>query len=137
MLWVLHTVSRHHSYKSNDGINSLFQALFPGLEPVKTFTCGRDKTAYIARFGIAPFVKRQLITKVNDDSFVVMFDESMNKTTKNKLLDLHVRYWTTDETGLYVCTGYCGSEFLGHSTAEDLLDKFKVWRKYINSTQNI
>ncbi|KAL0146888.1 hypothetical protein M9458_057827 [Cirrhinus mrigala] len=58
-----------------------------------------------------------------------MFDESMNRTTKNKQLDLHVRYWTTDETGTYVCSRYYGSEFLGHSTAEDLLDKFKEGTK--------
>ncbi|KAI2645289.1 Alanine--tRNA ligase [Labeo rohita] len=82
-----------------------------------------------ARFGIAPFIKRQLTSKINDKSFIVMFDESMNRTTKNKQLDLHVRYWTTDETGTYVCSRYYGSEFLGHSTAEDLLDKFKEGTK--------
>ncbi|XP_073715732.1 uncharacterized protein [Misgurnus anguillicaudatus] len=125
VLWVLHTVSRHLSYKSNDNIHTPFKEMFPGSEHVQTFTCGRDKTAYIARFDIASFVKRQLITKVNEDSFVVLFDESMNKTTKNKQLDIHIRNWTTDETGTYIYTRCCGSEFLGHSTAEDLLDKFK------------
>lgn len=73
LLWILQTISRHHSYMSNDDIHTLFKAMFPDSEHVKTFTCGRDKTAYIARFGI----KRQLTTKINDESFVVMSDESM------------------------------------------------------------
>lgn len=87
--------------------------------------------AYIARFGIAAFIKRQLTTKVNDESFAVMFDESMNKTTKNKQLDLHVRHWTTDKKGTYVCSLYNGSQFQGHSTAVDLLDTFKISQRYM------
>ncbi|KAL6459284.1 hypothetical protein MHYP_G00327560 [Metynnis hypsauchen] len=129
VLWVLHTISRHHSYTSNDDIHTVFRGMFPDSELAKTFTCGRDKTAYLVRFGLAPYIKKQLISRVNEDSFVIMFDESLNRTTKNKQLDLHVRYWTTDETGTHVQSRFFGSQFMGHSTADDLLERFKEGTK--------
>lgn len=126
MLWVLHAVSRHHSYTSNEDMSTVFRALFPDSECAKTFSCGRDKTSYLARFGLVPYIKRKLLSSVNQGSFVVMFDESMNRTTKSKQLDLHVRYWAIDENGSRVQSRYLGSQYMGHSTAEDLLEKFKV-----------
>ena len=78
------------------------------------------------RFGLAPYIKKELISKVNEDAFVIMFDESMNRSTKNKQLDLHVRHWMTDETSTHVQSRFFGSQFLGHSTADDLLEHFKV-----------
>lgn len=127
ILWVFQTVSRHHSYTSNEDIHLVFQAMFPDSACASTFTCGRDKTAYLARFGVAPYLKKELISRANKDAFVIMFDESMNTTTKTKQLDLHVRHWSTDETGTpIVRSRYLGSQFLGHSTAEDLLEHFKV-----------
>ena len=125
MLWVLNTVSHHHSYNSNVNINSLFAEMFPDSELAKTFTCGKDKTAYFVRFGLAPYIKKELISKLNEDAFVIMF-ESMNRSTKNKQLNLHVRHWTTDETGTHVQSRFFGSQFLGHSTADDLLEHFKA-----------
>ncbi|CAM4567789.1 unnamed protein product [Leuciscus chuanchicus] len=80
-----------------------------------TFICGRDKTAYLERFGVAPYLKKELITRANKDAFIIMFDESMNTTTKTKQLDLHVRHWSTDETSTpIVRSRYLGSQFLGH-----------------------
>lgn len=131
MLWVLHMVSRHHSYTSNEDVSTVFRAMFPDSEQfsltcAKTFSCGKDKTSYLAWFGLVPYIKRQLLSSVNQGSFVLMFDESMNRTTKSKQLDLHVRYWANDENGSLVQSRYLGSQYMGHSTAEDLLEKFKV-----------
>lgn len=127
VLWVLRTVSRHQSYTSNDDIHSVFQAMFPDSECASAFSCGRDKTPYLARFGIAPYVKKELVAWINQGNFVIMFDESMNRATKSKQLDLHVRHWVTDQTGTHhVQSRYLGSQFMGHSTAEDLLEHFKV-----------
>lgn len=127
ILWVFQTVRHHHSNISNEDIPLVFQAMFPDSECASTFTCGRDKTAYLARFGVAPYLKKELISQANKDAFIIMFDESMNTTTKTKQLDLHVRHWSTDETGTPIVRSRClGSQFLGHSTAEDLLEHFKV-----------
>lgn len=74
------------------------------------------------KFGIAPFIKQQLISEVSKDSFVVMFDESLNRSTNNKQTDLHIRHWTGD----CVQSQYFGSQFLGHATAQDLVHNFMV-----------
>ena len=75
-MWVLHTVSRHYSFKSNEDIISVLAAMFPDSEFAKSFTCGENKTAYLAKYGIAPFIKRELSRSVNDKQYVLMFDES-------------------------------------------------------------
>nr|XP_020447106.1 uncharacterized protein LOC109955353 [Monopterus albus] len=50
-----------------------------------------------------------------------MFDETLNQTTKSKQLDLHVRYWLNDR----VQSRFFGSQFMGHATAQGLLQHFK------------
>lgn len=54
VLWCLNTAIQHYSYASNEGVSDLFQAMFPDSEIVKSFTCGKDKTSYILKFGLAP-----------------------------------------------------------------------------------
>ena len=131
VLWTFWTVSKHHSYHSNDGIGSLFALMFSGNEVANTFSCGENKTAYLAKFGLAPFIKKQLVSQVSDDNFVLMFDESLNETTKNKQLDVHVRFWVSDENGVHVQSRYLDSQFMGHSTAQDLLTNFKVCYSFV------
>ena len=60
VLWTLHMVAKHQSYKSNDDIGELFQTMFPDSDIAKTFKLGKDKTSYITRFGLADFIERQL-----------------------------------------------------------------------------
>lgn len=123
VIWVLRTVTGHHSFRSNDGIEEVFKAMFPDSGLVQTFTCGKDKSRYVARFGLAPYIKKELIAEVNRcGAFVIMFDETLNQTTKSKQLDLHVRYWLNDR----VQSRFFGSQFMGHATAQDLLQHFKV-----------
>lgn len=121
VLWVLNTVTKHQSYRGNEDISELFQTMFPDSDIAKTFTCGKDKTSYIARFGLAEFIKQDLVSKVTGP-YVIMFDESLNRTSKKKQLDIHVRFWDDDK----VHSRYLGSHFLGHATAQDLLKHFKV-----------
>ncbi|XP_077085755.1 uncharacterized protein LOC143737776 isoform X2 [Siphateles boraxobius] len=120
VLWVLHTVTRHQSYSANEEIGELFQTMFPDSDIAKSFRCGKDKTSYITRFGIADFIKRELISKITGP-FVLMFDESLNRTTKTKQLDLHVRFWEAGQ----VQSRYLGSQFMSHATAEDLMKHVK------------
>lgn len=97
--------------------------MFPDSEIVATFTCGSNKTAYITKFGLAPFITKELTQHVNEAAgFVAMLDESLNKTTKTEQRDIHLRYWAGD----HVQSRYFGSQFLGHAKAVDLLNNFKV-----------
>lgn len=122
VMWCLHSVTRHQSYSANEGVGDIFRAMFPDSEIAKNFTCGKDKTAYLAKFGLAPHIKKLLVADVNSGSFTLMFDETLNQTTKTKQLDLHVRYWKEDR----VQSRYLGSQFMGHGTAKDLLHHFNV-----------
>ncbi|XP_060934782.1 oocyte zinc finger protein XlCOF7.1-like [Limanda limanda] len=75
----------------------MFKEMFPESDIAKTFTCGKDKSGYITKFGLAPYFKQQLVDGVNKaGQFVLMFDESLNQSTKNKQLNVHVRYWEDD-----------------------------------------
>lgn len=108
--------------RSNSGIEEVFKAMFPDSGLVQTFTCGKDKSRYNAKFGLAPYFKKELIAEVNRcGGFVIMFDESLNQTTKSKQMDLHVRYWLNDR----VQSRFFGSQFMCHATAQDLLKHFK------------
>ena len=67
--------------------------MFSGNEVANTFSCGENKTAYLAKFGLAPFIKKQLVSQVSDDNFVLIFDENLNGSTKNKQFTLDFGYW--------------------------------------------
>ncbi|XP_073721650.1 uncharacterized protein [Misgurnus anguillicaudatus] len=134
VIWCLNTAANHHSLNSNEGISDIFKSMFPDSDIAKTFTCGKDKTGYIMRFGLAPFFKQQLVDTINKaGSFVFMFDESLNQSTKKKQLDVHVRFWDDD----CVQSRYLGSQFLGHGTAQDLLHHIKECVAKLNMMQLI
>ena len=117
--WTLHTVEKHHSFRSNEGIEKVFQDMFGDSPTAMKFSCGEKKCSYIACFGLAPYFAKLLKEKVNEeDAFVLLFDESLNFITKNKQLDVFVRFWDGDK----VVTRYWMSQFVGHATAEDLLE---------------
>lgn len=67
--------------------------MFPDSDIANTLTCSANKTAYEAKFGLATYIKDKLVSKVNKSPFVLIFVESFNETTKNKQLDVHVRFW--------------------------------------------
>ena len=70
---------------------------------------------------LAPYFGKLLKEKVDmEDSFVLMFDESLNFITKNKQLDVFVRFGD----GNKVVSRYWMPQFLGHATSEDLLEHF-------------
>lgn len=84
VLWCLNTVANHHSYNSNERIGEFFATMFSDSDIAKSFACGKDKTSYIIRFGIAPHFKKLLINSVNDlGPFVLMFDEAAKKNNNN------------------------------------------------------
>lgn len=83
---------------SNKGISKLFKVMFSDSEIATTFTCGKNKTSYITKLGLAPYITNELIKDVNEANggFVAMFDESLNKTAKTKQLDIHLGHWSGD-----------------------------------------
>lgn len=109
ILWTLKTVCDHSSYRSNENAGSIFKTMFPDSPIASKFACGERKTAYISVFGIAPFFLDTLKKSIKG-KYCVLFDESLNKKSQQKQMDIHVRFWTEDNK---VITTYFGSQFLG------------------------
>lgn len=120
VLWTLKTISSHCSYNSNENIEKIFRVMFPDSQIAAKFTCGSRKTSYLCVFGLAEYLKEMLMKAVKG-YFTILFDESLNKKSQSKQMDIHVRYWEGDK----VVTRYFGSQFLGHATANDMVKHFE------------
>ena len=92
ILWVLHTIKNHNSYKSNEQIDKLFARMFSDSDIVKGFSCGEKKTAYVCCFGLAPYFLSQLF-EMTVGPFVFLFDESLCQMTQSRQMDVYVRQW--------------------------------------------
>lgn len=120
VLWALKVANSHYSFKSCEDVSELFSVMFPDSQLAGKFACGERKCAYLCTFGLAPYFKQlALKTVATQRSYVLLFDESLNHYLQTKQLDVHVRLWDGPE----VKTKYIGSEFLGHSTAKDVVEK--------------
>lgn len=115
ILWTLKSVTSHYSDKSAEDNSTLFQLMFPDSVIAKSFACGEKTTSYMVNYGIAPYVKLQLLEKVKTDSgYVLLFDESLNKQLQLKQMDVHIRF--LDSVANKVTTHYLDSAFMGHGT---------------------
>ena len=95
--------------------------MFPDSDIARQFSCGEKKCAYLCCFGLAPHFRELLLKAVGPEPFVLLFDESMNTTTKSKQMDLHVRFGQGE-----VATHYLDSKFMGHAKAGDLIRHFEA-----------
>ena len=121
ILWALKCVDSHYSFHSCENLSVVFQRMFPGDLVAQTFSCAETKCRYLCQFGIAPYFRELLKESVKTDGdYVLLFDESLNKVTHNKQLDIHIRLWHHDQ----VKSRYFQSKFIGHASADDLLLHF-------------
>jgi hypothetical protein len=129
ILWALKTVSSHYSYKSCEDTRLIFQRMFPDSDIAARFTCGERKCAYLSVFGLGPHFLDLLKERIKSkDGYVLLFDEALNKKNQTKQMDFHARLWEGDQ----VITRYYHSEFMGHCTAKDMLDKFHSCMRDLN-----
>ena len=123
VLWAMKVVSSHYSYVSCMETDRLFELMFPESAIAKSFSCGEKKSAYIICHGLAPYFSQQLKDHVRLlDSFVILFDESFNRFTQNKQMDIHIRFFDDGRNAVH--TRYFTSAFLGHTTAANMVDVF-------------
>ena len=98
--------------------------MFPDSKVAEKFSLGRTKASYIINYGLAKFFAQELKDKLKStESFVICFDESLNRVVQRGQMDLVVRYF--DDAANQVIKKYLTSVFLGCATATDLLAKFK------------
>lgn len=124
IIWCLRTVMTHSSFRSNSDFPDICKLMFPDSEIAKKFQLKKDKTSYTICFGLAPFFKNELLAVLSSlESYVICFDESLNKVVQKNQMDIHVRFWQNNVNA--VKTRYLTSVFLGHSDAVSLLIALK------------
>ena len=122
ILWAIRTCLTHSSLRSCDGILKLFSRMFSDGNIAKSFSLARTKCGYFINFGVAPYLKDQLLSIVDTSTFfVVSYDESMNSIFQKEQMDIGLRYFN-DDTGL-VETKYFDSAFLKRPNSENLHEK--------------
>ena len=120
IMWTLNVVVNHFSYRSSSSCSDLFSKMFPDSAIASKFACKDRKCAYLSVFGVADHFQKILKASVQGP-FVLLFDESLNCKLQEKQLDIHVRYFDKDIK--QVNTRYFTSKYLGHATADVLLEK--------------
>ena len=114
-------VESHYSCKSSEAVSDVFRLMFPDSHIASQFKCGETKSRYLITFGLAPYFSELLQASVkSSNDYVLLFDESLNHKAQTKQMDFFIRHW---HDGI-VQTRFLTSEFLGHSTAVDLEEKF-------------
>ena len=122
ILWAIWTCLTHSSLRSCDGISKLFSRMFSDSNIAKSFSLARTKCGYFINFGVAPYLKDQLLSIIDTSTFfVVFYDESMNRIFQEELMDIGLRYFN-DDMGL-VETKYFDSAFLKRPNSENLHEK--------------
>ena len=117
IIWALKCIDSHYSMNSCAGIENIFRAMFHDSSIARGFGCADKKTAYLCTFGLGPYFAGLLNKMVKSAStYVLLFDETLNKELQEKQMDVHFRFWDRDT----VVTQYFESMFLGHGTAEHL-----------------
>ena len=136
ILWTLHTVTNHLSYNSANKSSALFPVMFPDSPKANKFICASTKSAYLATFGLAPYFQQLLTEQLKEVPFYSLaFDESFNHITKKSQMDFNVRFWVASKNK--IVGRYLFSSFLGHATAENLLNEFKVGTSMLDMSKLI
>lgn len=82
---------KHQSNSINEDAREMFTAMCPDCETANKFSCSKDESSNMTRFGLTPSSDKQLITNVSYDTSVFMFDDSLTRL-KIKQLHLHVHF---------------------------------------------
>ena len=98
----------------------LFSVIFPDSDIAKQFQCERTKAGFIAHFGLAPYFHKLMLSKMSDCPYISLsFAESLHSSVQKGQMDIIIRFWDSEKN--CVSRRYLGSEFMGRSTVEDVL----------------
>ena len=79
---------------------------------------------YLINFAIAPYFLEILISELKTCNYYsISLDESLNDVTQTcQMNDAYVCFWSCSKN--QICVGCLDSKFMGHATANDLLENF-------------
>ena len=106
---------------SSANTGELFKTMFPDSQIAQKFNCGQTKCSYLITHGLATYFHDRMLASLKDGDvkYVISFDESLNRTQQQEQMDVIVRFWDNEKNK--VCSRYFDSNFLGHTSAQDLL----------------
>ena len=130
IIWTIRTILLHNSNRSCDGLSKLFQQMFPDSKIANVFSLGRTKCGYYTNFGIAPYLKDLLISKVKAAPiYAASYDEYLNRVFQEEQMDIHLRYFN-EETQM-VESRYLDSPFVKRPNSgnlhNELLNSLSLW----------
>ena len=114
-------VEKNQSFASANGDSLRFKSMFPDSAIASLYSQEETKIKYTIQYGIAPYFKQQLLSDMKDCPFSFRFDETTT-AQKKKQYDGYVTYFSAREN--ITVTSYCGSLFMGHCLADDLVEHF-------------
>ena len=99
-------------------MNEIVRVIFPDSN---ISNLGADKIRYLVNLDLAPYFKDKLVEDVDRSKFLsVDFNESLNYVTDICQMHIAVRFWDVNR----VQVRYWDSSFMGHTTANYLLQQF-------------
>ena len=110
-------------------MGDLFQNMFVDSAIAKKCACGKTKMNYLICFAIGPYLRRNYCKRSKKQCLTISFDESLNKDFQTEQMNSIVHYFSEDR----VVTQYFDSQFMGHTTAGDLLKSFKCSHSKLNN----
>ena len=71
--------------------------MFGDDDAIKHFSVSKAKCPYLVNFGLAPYFKDKLLLVIKVLPFYsVLFDESMNLVLQEEQMDIHIRFWDSE-----------------------------------------
>ena len=74
----------------------------------------------------------RMLARLKDGNvkYVISFDESLNRTQQQEQMDMIICFWDNEKNK--VCSRYFDSNFLGHTSAQDLLKSLQSLLSTLN-----
>ena len=125
-LQALDTVFSNHSFASTKVNNDKLRRMFPDSQIAKSVHQAETKTKYIIQFGVAPYVRKQVIEDFTGQPFTFQFDETTTSQIK-KQYDGYVQFWSLSKN--MIMNRFA---FFQLSTSTMLSIYFALFHSYLN-----
>ena len=85
-------------WNSSTDSGELLGVMFSDSDIAKSFKCGPANASYLPYFGLAPYFRDILHTKIkNVLYYTISFDESLNESLQKGQMDLLIRFWDEEK----------------------------------------
>ena len=95
--------------------------MFSDSKISENFKLSKTKCGYYLTYGIAPYLKSNIIKSIlKAPYFTIMLDKSLNSVLQNEQMDIHIRYWSDEDSKIQ--TKYYDPNFLKGANSDTICD---------------